>query len=79
MGHIDRTIVGNERRRWHPVDPFQMKRHGDDPGFRHREGPAERNFRQTIINWLTECAGFRRKFAVFLTINHLEIPSYPGI
>ena len=31
MDDIDRTVIGSERRRWHPVNPFQMKRHGDDP------------------------------------------------
>ena len=25
---IDRTIVGDERRRWHPFNPFEMWRHG---------------------------------------------------
>ena len=25
---IDRAVIGNERRRWHPVNPIQMKRHG---------------------------------------------------
>src|SRR3981189_1585833 len=28
MFDVDRTVIGNERRRWHPVNPFQMKRHG---------------------------------------------------
>jgi hypothetical protein len=31
MREIDRTVIGSERRRWHPVNPFQMKRHGDNP------------------------------------------------
>jgi len=30
---IDRTVIGSKRRRWHPVNPFQMKRHGDNPNF----------------------------------------------
>jgi len=25
---IDGTVIGNERRRWHPFYPFEMKRHG---------------------------------------------------
>ena len=25
---IDRAIIGDERRRWHPFNPFEMKRHG---------------------------------------------------
>jgi hypothetical protein len=29
MRGVDRTIIGSERRRWHPVNPFQMRRHGD--------------------------------------------------
>src|SRR5258705_7663853 len=28
MVDINRTVIGSERRRWHPVDPFEMKRHG---------------------------------------------------
>jgi hypothetical protein len=31
MFGIDRIVIGSERRRWHPVNPFQMKRHGDNP------------------------------------------------
>jgi hypothetical protein len=31
MFAIDRTVIGGERRRWHPVNPFQMKRHGEKP------------------------------------------------
>jgi hypothetical protein len=30
---IDRTVIGNERRRWHPGNPFQMKRHGNNLNF----------------------------------------------
>jgi hypothetical protein len=28
MREIDRTVIGSERRGWHPVNPFHMKRHG---------------------------------------------------
>ena len=28
MFEIDRTVIGGERRRWHPVNPFEVKRHG---------------------------------------------------
>jgi hypothetical protein len=31
MFDIDRTVIGSERRRWHPGNPFQMKRHGNNP------------------------------------------------
>jgi hypothetical protein len=31
MFDIDRAVIGSERRRWHPVNLFQMKRHGDNP------------------------------------------------
>ena len=30
MLEIDRTVIGSERRRWHPVNPLQMIRHGDN-------------------------------------------------
>ena len=36
MFEIDRTVIGNKRRRWHPINLFQMKRHGDNPNL-----PAE--------------------------------------
>jgi len=35
MFEIDCTVIGSERRRWHPVNPLQMIRHGDTP-----ESPA---------------------------------------
>src|SRR6185312_2554131 len=28
MVEIDRPVTGNQRRRWHPFYPFEMKRHG---------------------------------------------------
>jgi hypothetical protein len=31
MLDIDRTVIGSERWRWHPIDPFQMKWHVDSP------------------------------------------------
>jgi hypothetical protein len=31
MGEIDWTVIGSKWRRWHPIDPVQMKRHGDNP------------------------------------------------
>jgi len=27
MFEIERTVIGSERRRWHPFYPFEMKRH----------------------------------------------------
>jgi hypothetical protein len=30
MRKIDRTVIGSERRRRHPINPIQMKRQGDD-------------------------------------------------
>jgi hypothetical protein len=38
MIDIDRTIIWSERRRWHPVNPFQMKRHGDNPNLAAIDG-----------------------------------------
>src|SRR5579859_767684 len=40
MGDVDRTVIGSKWRRWHPVDPVQMKRHGDDPKSSSPEGKA---------------------------------------
>src|SRR5258708_3287628 len=72
MGGIDRTIVRGKRWRWHPVNPFQMKRHGDDP--RPRRRPIRRrNSCQPIINWLTEGSTSRPGFAAFLTENCREM------
>jgi hypothetical protein len=31
MFGVDRTVIGSERWRWHPFNPFQVKRHGDNP------------------------------------------------
>jgi hypothetical protein len=28
MREIDRAVIGSERRGWHPVNPFCVKRHG---------------------------------------------------
>jgi hypothetical protein len=66
MVHIDRTVVGSERRRWHPGNPFQMKRHGDNP-----IPPPDRSgsevFASQSWKWLTERFGrqprVRRVFA----------------
>src|SRR5581483_12129111 len=32
MCKIDRTIIGGERRRWHPFDPLGVKRHAGKAG-----------------------------------------------
>jgi hypothetical protein len=39
MIEIERTVIGSEGGRWHPINPFQVKRHGEpkspggiDPG-----------------------------------------------
>jgi len=40
MLQVDRTVIGCERRRWHPVNPFHMKRHGDNPPLRRATGAA---------------------------------------
>jgi hypothetical protein len=41
MRKIDRTVIGSEWRRWHPVDPFEMKRHGlAQVAAMHRSGRA---------------------------------------
>jgi hypothetical protein len=57
MFDIDRTVIGSERRRWHPVNPFQMKRHGDNPilpAYR----PGSEVFASQSWNWLTERFGY---------------------
>jgi len=40
MFSIDWTVIGSERRRWHPVNPFPMKRHGDHPTVPALDDPA---------------------------------------
>ena len=71
MVHVDRTVVGGERRRWHPGDPFQMKRHGDNP-----ISPPDRSgsdvFGRQSWKWLTERVGSGRKFALFLAKSSLN-------
>src|SRR6478735_2402669 len=53
MFDIDRTVIGSERWRWHPVNPFQMKWHGDNPNSpRHRSGSEV--FVSQSRKWLTE-------------------------
>ena len=39
MIDIDRTVIGGERRRWHPVNPFEVKRHVDSPYFADPAAP----------------------------------------
>src|SRR5712671_4158198 len=65
MVHVDRTVVGSERRRWHPGDPFQMKRHGDNP-IPAPDRSGSEVFGSQSWNWLTERWGSRRKLALFL-------------
>jgi hypothetical protein len=36
MFDVDRTVVRSKRRRGHPVNPFQMVRHGITPFSRHK-------------------------------------------
>ena len=52
MLDIDRTVIGSERRRWHPVNPFQMKRHGDNPNsLPHRsDGGVLRQPNTPVVN-----------------------------
>ena len=53
MLEIDRTVIGCEWRRWHPVDPFEMKRHGIV-----QISPLYRSVRRGLVSqsrkWLTE-------------------------
>src|SRR5882672_10286147 len=48
MLEIDRTVIGSKRRRWHPVDPFQMMRHGDNPSH-SPQSIRQRDFRQPTM------------------------------
>jgi hypothetical protein len=53
MFGVDRTVIGSKRRRWHPVNPFQMKRHGDTLiSLRRRRGSGV--FVSQSWKWLTE-------------------------
>ena len=54
MFEIDRTVIGSERRRWHPFNPFEMKRHGDSPDRLAAPIPAAAFSRSQSRNWLTE-------------------------
>ena len=78
MLEIDRTVIGSERRRWHPVDPFEMKRHGVSPNLAllHRSG--RRAFAQPItklVNGTFE--RICRKFASFLAEWTAPIARFP--
>jgi hypothetical protein len=54
MFDIDRSVIGSEGRRWHPGNPFQMKRHGDYP----KLAPLDRSDSEVLASqsreWLTE-------------------------
>jgi len=51
---VDRTVIGSEWRRWHPGNPFQMKRHGGYP----KSAPLDRSDSEVWASqsweWLTE-------------------------
>ena len=65
MADIDRTVIGSERRRWHPVNPFQMKRHGGKS--ESSSAAPARRFRQPIMELVNGTfRAARRKFALFL-------------
>jgi hypothetical protein len=56
MFDVDRTVIGSKRRRWHPGNPFHMKRHGDTlnlppPSLRQRHLP------QPIMETVNETYG----------------------
>ena len=54
MVEIDRTVIGSERRRWHPFYPFEMKRHGSIPDLPAALIPAGQFSASQSRNWLTE-------------------------
>src|SRR5205807_4633841 len=58
MIEINRAIIGNQRRRWHPFDPLQMKRHGVRPDVPARD-VAVATFGSQSWNWLTERFAYR--------------------
>jgi hypothetical protein len=64
MGGIDRTVIGSERWRWHPINPIHMKRHGDTSETLHSFGRSGREVLGKPIMELVN-ARFRRKFALF--------------
>ena len=53
MFEIDRTVIGSKRRRWHPVNLFQTKRHGDSPISR-RDRSGNDVVASQPWKWLTE-------------------------
>ena len=68
MFEIDRTVIGSERRRWHPVNPFEMKRHGQTRYLPAGSIPDSGRFGQPITEMVNGTfGGLRRKFALFLT------------
>jgi hypothetical protein len=71
MVHVDRTVIGGERRRWHPGNPFQTKRHGDNPTSAPSRSGSDVFGRQSW-KWLTERVGSGRKFALFLAKSSLN-------
>jgi hypothetical protein len=66
MGAVDRAIIGYERWRWHPVNPIQVKRHGDVPKPSCARGDPARKVRSANIEKVKGRFGSnRRKFALF--------------
>jgi hypothetical protein len=65
MREINRTIIGSKRRRWHPVNPFEAKRHGQSECAGQASWPGR--FGHPITELVNETFGARRKFAPFLT------------
>jgi hypothetical protein len=71
MLDIDRTVIGSKRRRWHPVNPFQMKRHGDNPlSPRRAENRGEAGQPNTEL--VNGCFACRRNSAFFLAKSRLN-------
>ena len=75
MREIDRTIIGSERRRWHPFNPFEMKRHGLIQICLPQPIADRAILASQSRNWLMKRSRDRRKFAFFLTRSCLNRPS----
>src|ERR1700733_13537767 len=75
---VDRTVIGSERWRWHPFNPFQVKRHGDNPIlFARRSGSDV--FASQSWKWLTERLAYLPQVRLVFGENSSQFARSTGI
>ena len=67
MREIDRAVIGSERRGWHPVNPFHVKRHGE-PKIISPNRCRQRSLLSGSRKWLTKRFAQARSPSFWLTL-----------